>query len=304
MTNIDSLFPSFKPHWIDGPVGKLFARVGGEGPPLVLIHGFPQTHAEWHEMAGELAKTHTIICPDLRGYGWSAAPHGDGGKALYSKRGMGEDIVALMSALGFNRFAVIGHDRGARVAYRLALDHPGRVERLVLLDILPTVSMWEGMNAARAMQVYHWTFLAQPEPVPEKLIQADPAGWLDHTIASWTRAKELKAFHPLALAAYAESFNDPSRIHAACEDYRAGATTDLDHDKVDLGAGKTILCPVLVLWGEAGIPAKGASPLAIWHETFAPQAEGQAIVSGHFLPEENPQDTLAAVKPFLARPVA
>ncbi|AZO78791.1 MULTISPECIES: alpha/beta hydrolase [unclassified Bosea (in: a-proteobacteria)] len=304
MTNIDSLFPDFEARWIDGPVGKIFARVGGKGPPVVLIHGFPQTHAEWHEMAGELAKTHTVVCPDLRGYGWSAAPHGDGGKALYTKRGMGEDIVAAMSALGFNRFAVIGHDRGARVAYRLALDHLGRVERLVLLDILPTVSMWEGMNAARAMQVYHWTFLAQPEPVPEKLIQADPAGWLDHTIASWTRAKKIDAFHPLAMAAYADSFNDPSRIHAACEDYRAGATTDLDYDKADLGAGKKILCPVLVLWGEAGIPAKGASPLEIWRETFAPQAEGQAIASGHFLPEENPQDTLAAVKPFLAREVA
>eukprot|EP01042_Synura_sphagnicola_P016952 gene16952-21432_t len=132
------LFPGFEARWIDGPVGKIFARVGGKGPPVVLIHGFPQTHAEWYEMAGELAKTHTVVCPDLRGYGWSAAPHGDGGKALYTKRGMGEDIVAAMSALGFNRFAVIGHDRGARVAYRLALDHPGRVERLVLLDILPT----------------------------------------------------------------------------------------------------------------------------------------------------------------------
>lgn len=304
MSNIDSLFPGFTSHWIDGRVGKIFVRVGGEGPPLMLIHGFPQTHAEWHEIAPELAKSHTVICPDLRGYGWSAAPHGDGGKQTYSKRGMGEDIIAVMDALGHIRCAVIGHDRGARVAYRLALDHPGRVERLVLLDILPTLSMWEGMNAARAMQVYHWTFLAQPEPVPEKLIQADPAGWLKHTIASWTKAKALKAFHPLALAAYAESFNDPSRIHAACEDYRAGATTDLAHDEADRAAGKKILCPVLALWGEVGIPAKGASPLEIWRESFAPEAQGQAIASGHFLPEENPEATLAALQPFLIPPAA
>ncbi len=304
MSNIDSLFPGFTSHWIDGRVGKIFVRVGGEGPPLMLIHGFPQTHAEWHEIAPELAKSHTVICPDLRGYGWSAAPHGDGGKQTYSKRGMGEDIIAVMDALGHIRCAVIGHDRGARVAYRLALDHPGRVERLVLLDILPTLSMWEGMNAARAMQVYHWTFLAQPEPVPEKLIQADPAGWLKRTIASWTKAKALKAFHPLALAAYAESFNDPSRIHAACEDYRAGATTDLAHDEADRAAGKKILCPVLALWGEAGIPAKGASPLEIWRESFAPEAQGQAIASGHFLPEENPEATLAALQPFLIPPAA
>lgn len=303
MSNLDSLFPGFTAHWVDGPIGKIFARVGGEGPPVVMIHGFPQTHAEWHKLAGELAKTHTVVCPDLRGYGWSAAPHGDGGASTYSKRSMGEDIVAVMQALGHLRFAVVGHDRGARVAYRLALDHPGRVERLALLDILPTISMWEGMNAARALQVYHWSFLAQPEPVPENLIKADPLGWLDHTIASWTRAKSLDLFDPLALRAYGESFNDPARIHAACEDYRAGATTDVAHDKADLAAGRRILCPVLILWGEAGIPAKGASPLDIWRESFAPQAAGQAIDSGHFLPEENPAATLAALVPFLVEPV-
>ena len=266
MANIDSLFPGFKAHWIDGPVGKIFARVGGEGPPLVLIHGFPQTHAEWHRIAPELAKTHTVVCPDLRGYGWSAAPHGDGGVETYSKRGMGEDIVAAMEALGHIRFGVIGHDRGARGGYRLALD--------------------------------------QPEPIPENLLKADPVGWLDHTIASWSRAKKLDLSDPLAMQSYAESFSDPSRIHAACEDYRAGATTDVTQDKADLTAHKRILCPTLILWGEAGIPAKGASPLAIWRESFAPQAEGHAIESGHFLPEENPQATLAALKPFLAQPLA
>lgn len=300
MTNLDSLFPGFASHWIDGPVGRIFARSGGEGPPVVLIHGFPQTHAEWNEIAPELAKTHSVVCLDLRGYGWSSAPHGDGGRETYTKRAMGEDVIAVMQALGHVRFAVVGHDRGARVGYRLALDHPGMVERLAVLDIIPTVSMWQGMNASRAMQVYHWTFLAQPAPVPENLIKADPAGWLDHTIASWTRAKALGAFNPLALQAYNQSFNDPSRIHAACEDYRAGATTDLAQDEADLAAGKTISCPVLALWGDGGIPAEDANPLATWRATFAPKAQGQAIASGHFLPEENPADTLAALKPFLA----
>jgi haloacetate dehalogenase len=300
MTGTDALFPGFAPHWVDGPVGKIFARVGGEGPPLVLIHGFPQTHVMWHEIAPQLARTHRVVCLDLRGYGWSAAPHGDGGKALYSKRAMAEDVVALMESLGHLRFGVVGHDRGARVAYRLALDHPGRVERLALLDIMPTISMWDGMNAARALQVYHWTFMAQPEPMPENLIKADPSGWLDHTMASWTRAQSIKAFAPAALAAYRQSFNDPARIHAACEDYRAGATTDLAHDREDMAAGKTILCPTFVLWGENGIPAKGASPLAVWRETFAPKAEGRGMASGHFVAEENPEATLAALTPFLA----
>jgi haloacetate dehalogenase len=300
MTATDALFPSFAPHWVDGPVGKIFARVGGEGPPLVLIHGFPQTHVMWHAVAPELARTHRVICLDLRGYGWSAAPQGDGGAALYSKRAMGEDVVAVMESLGHLRFGVIGHDRGARVAYRLALDHPGRVERLALLDILPTLSMWEGMNAARALQVYHWTFMAQAAPMPENLIKADPSGWLEHTMASWTQGQSIKAFAPAALAAYRQSFNDPARIHAACEDYRAGATTDLAQDHEDMAASRKILCPTFVLWGENGIPAKGASPLAIWRETFAPKAEGRGIASGHFVAEENPSGTLAALAPFLA----
>jgi haloacetate dehalogenase len=301
MDDLSTLFPGFEPFWFDGPVGKIFAHVGGKGPPLVLIHGFPQTHAEWHRLAGELARTHRVVCPDLRGYGWSAAPPSENG-ALYSKRAMGEDVMALMQALGHVRFGIIGHDRGARVAYRLALDHPGRVERLVLLDILPTLSMWEGMNAARALQVYHWSFLAQPAPMPENLIRAYPAGWLDHTVTSWSRLKNLKAFSPLAMKSYRDSFGDPARLHAACEDYRAGAGIDLDHDRADREAGRTIGCPVLVLWGDGGIPAAGPDPLAIWRETFAPKARGHAIASGHFLPEENPADTLAALVPFLAAP--
>jgi haloacetate dehalogenase len=299
MTALDALFPGFTAKWIDGPAGKIFARVGGSGPAVVLLHGFPQTHAIWHHIATELAKSHTVVCLDLRGYGWSAAPESQGG-ALYSKRAMGEDVVAAMSALGHLRFDVVGHDRGARVAYRLALDHPGRVTKLALLDILPTLAMWEGMNAARALQVYHWTFMAQPAPMPETLIGANPSGWLEHTMASWTGTKNLTSFAPAAMESYRASFNDPTRIHAACEDYRAGASIDLEHDKADRAAGKTILCPALILWGKSGIPAAGASPLDIWQAMFAPKATGRAIESGHFLPEENAADTLAALLPFLA----
>ena len=172
-----------------------------------------------------------------------------------------------------------------------------------IVPVLPSLvvsSVTDQPGAARALQVYHWSFLAQPSPMPENLIKADPAGWLEHTIASWSRARNLKLFAPLAMKSYIDSFNDPTRIHAACEDYRAGATIDLDHDKADIAAGRTISCPVLVLWGDGGIPAAGASPLDIWRATFAPGATGQAITSGHFLPEENPADTLAAILPFLA----
>ncbi len=171
MSNIDALFPGFKAHWIDGPAGKLFARVGGEGPPVILLHGFPQTHAMWHRIAPELARRFTVVCLDLRGYGWSAAPKSHGGE-LYSKRAMGEDVVAVMSELGHTRFAVVGHDRGARVAYRLALDHPGPRHATALLDILPTMHVWREMKAGRVPPA-HWGFLAQPEPEPETEIARD-----------------------------------------------------------------------------------------------------------------------------------
>jgi haloacetate dehalogenase len=299
MSDLADLFPGFASKWINTEAGTIFARVGGEGPPLALIHGFPETHVMWHRIAPELAKRFTVVAMDLRGYGWSTAPRGDGGREVYSKRAMAGDVVAVMQELGHVRFAAVGHDRGARVGYRLALDHPGRVERLALLDIIPTLLMWDRMDAKSAMQVYHWTFLAQPEPVPEKAIGGDPVAWLDHTLASWTKTKSLDGFDARALAHYRAFFNNPDRIHACCEDYRAGATTDLAQDREDKAAGKTIDCPVAVIWGAAGIPAAGASPLDAWRETFAPKAVGEAVDAGHFLAEENPQATLAALLPFL-----
>jgi haloacetate dehalogenase len=212
---------------------------------------------------------------------------------------MGSDIVHVMAKLGHERFAVVGHDRGARVAYRMALDHPGRITSLVLLDIMPTSSMWDGMDAARAMQVYHWTFLAQPFPLPELLLTGASSQYVDHVLANWTKRKSLDVFDLRALAHYRSICGTPARIHAFCEDYRAGATTDVDHDRADLAAGKTVTCPTLVLWGDDGIPAANSVPLDIWRATFAPHATGQPIDSGHFLPEENPVATLAAIMPFL-----
>jgi haloacetate dehalogenase len=299
MSDLADLFPGFQSHWIDTDAGRIFARSGGSGPPVVLLHGFPQSHVMWHLVAPELAKTHTVVAMDLRGYGWSSSPRSEMGEG-YSKRLMAEDVIKVMEELGHIRFAVVGHDRGARVGYRLALDHPGRVERLALLDIMPTLVMWEGMTAARAMQVYHWTFLAQPAPMPETLIGGNPTFWLDDKLASWSGDRSLKPFDPRALQHYRTAFNNPDRIHATCEDYRAGATLDLAHDQADRDAGKTILCPLLVLWGDKGIPAASSSPLDAWRTTFAPQATGGAVASGHFLPEENPRETLAALLPFLS----
>ena len=294
---LPELYPGFSSHTVAGPHGDIFARAGGKGPPLLLIHGYPQTHAEWHKIAPALAEQFTLVIPDLRGYGASAAPRSEKG-TLYTKREMGDDLLKLMDALGHPKFFCAGHDRGARVGYRLALDHPERIKRLSILDIIPTVSMWDGMDAARAMQVYHWQFLAQPAPLPEMLIGGAHLAYINHTLASWTKAKTLDGFSADALDHYRAFFADHARIHATCEDYRAGATIDAGYDRADLLAGRKIQCAVQVLWGAVGIPAAGSSPLDVWRATFAPQAEGQAIDSGHFLPEENPQATGAALLAF------
>ncbi|MHB2167023.1 alpha/beta fold hydrolase [Alsobacter sp. R-9] len=297
--DLADLFPGFESRWIPTEVGKAFARVGGSGPPVVLLHGFPQTHVMWHRMAPALARHFTVVAMDLRGYGWSSAPPGDPAHETYSKRAMSRDVVTVMETLGHVRFHCVGHDRGARVAYRLALDHPGRVDRLAVLDIMPTLTMWEGMNAKRAMQVYHWTFLAQPAPMPETLIGGAALYWQDQKLASWSGTRTLEKFDRRAMAHYHAFFNNPDRIHALCEDYRAGATVDLLLDQADRDAGRRILSPMLAVWGNAGIPAASSSPLDAWRSTFAPQAEGAGVDSGHFLPEENPEATLALLLPFL-----
>lgn len=299
VNRLPDLFPGFQSRFIETSGALIHVRIGGKGPPLVLLHGFPQTGAEWHKIAPDLAKHFTLIIPDLRGYGFSSAPKGD--TTLYTKRAMAEDVLDVLDELGYTQpVRIVGHDRGARVTYRLALDHPHRVERLALIDIAPTLCMWEGMTATSAMKVYHWMFLAQPYPFPERLITPESQYFVNHTLASWTRDKNVGAFVGRALVHYKANLARTDYIHAACQDYRAGQTHDLDHDRSSRDKGETLQCPVFILWGEAGIPAAGG-PLQQWRETFAPQAEGQALPCGHFTPEEDPEGTLAALLPFLTR---
>jgi len=294
------LFPGFETHIVDAADATIHARRGGSGPPLLLLHGYPQTHVMWHRIAPALAERFTVVAADLRGYGQSSCPPNDEQRFNYSKRAMANDNVELMESFGFEDFRVVGHDRGGRVAYRMALDYPDKVNRLAVLDIIPTHAVWAGLSAHNAMGFYHWLFLAQPEPFPETLIGRAPVEFLDHTLSSWTKKRDLSPFDADALTHYRLSFGDPARIHASCEDYRSGQTYDYRADAADREAGKKIPCPVLALWGSAGLAAKSETPLAAWHE-WTVNVEGAAIDSGHFLAEENPQATLDALMPFLRK---
>lgn len=297
---MSDLFPGFETHIVDTAGATIHARCGGSGPPLLLLHGYPQTHAMWHRVAPALAERFTVVAADLRGYGDSSCPPSDPQRFAYSKRAMANDNVELMESFGFTDFRVVGHDRGGRVAYRMALDYPDRVNRLVVLDIIPTHAVWTGLSARNAMRLYHWLFLAQPEPFPETLIARSPVEFLDHTCSSWTKAGDLSPFSTEALAHYRLCFCDPVRIHAACEDYRSGQTYDYRADAADREAGKKIACPVLAVWGKAGLAGKTQTPLGIWRE-WASNVDGVEIDAGHFLAEENPQATLDALMPFLRK---
>ena len=299
MSDLADLYPGFASHWIDTAAGKIFARAGGNGPPLLLLHGYAQTNVMWHRVAPALAERFSLVIPDLPGYGWSAVPRADANHAPYDKRSMASLMIEVMEKLGHVRFRLAGHDRGGRVAYRLALDHPGRVERIAVLDIVPTWEMWHRMDAVMATKVWHWPFLALKFPMPELLIEKDPIGYIDYKMASWTKAKDLSAFDPRALAHYHAFFSDPLRIHATCEDYRAGRTIDLAHDETDRKAGNRISAPFGVFWGDSGIP-DASGPLAIWRD-WAKDVSGHALDSGHFMPEENPQATTAALLNFFTR---
>ncbi|GAB4432813.1 MAG: alpha/beta hydrolase [Chloroflexi bacterium OHK40] len=272
----------------------LNVAIGGAGPPLLLIHGYPQTHAMWHKVAPRLAATFTVVAPDLRGYGDSAKPPGGPDHAGYSKRAMAADMVALMATLGFTRFAVAGHDRGARVTHRLCLDHPERVSRAAVLDIAPTYTMFTTADREFGAAYYHWFFLSQPFDLPERLIGADPAYYLRKKLAQWGRDES--AFTPEALAEYIRCFSNPETIHATCEDYRAAATIDLVHDEADLG--RRINCPLLVLWGGKGFIGKKYDVLGVWRER-AEDVRGWALPCGHFLPEEAPDATCTALREHL-----
>ncbi|HLM39235.1 MAG TPA: alpha/beta hydrolase [Microvirga sp.] len=267
-------------------------RHGGSGPPVLLLHGHPQTHAMWHRIAPRLARRYTVVCADLRGYGDSSKPPTDPDHEPYSKRAMARDGVEVMQALGFERFALVGHDRGGRCAYRMALDHPERVLSLSVLDILPTLEHFERTDMAFAMGYWHWFFLAQPHPLPERLIAADPD-------AFYLR-RGRSGFDPAALAEYRRCFTDPETIHAMCEDYRAGAGIDMRLDEADRQAGRRIACPVQALWGLRNGLALWYDVPAVWRD-WAAHVEGHGIDCGHYLAEEAPDETLAALEPFLAR---
>jgi haloacetate dehalogenase len=290
------MFEGFTTRMVAGEGADIHLRLGGQGPPLLLLHGYPQTSAMWHRVAPGLAERHTVVAPDLRGYGRSAKPPSDPDHHTYSKRAMALDMVRVMAELGFDAFAVAGHDRGGRVGYRMALDHPQVVTRLAVLDIVPTYAMWQRMDRELAMATYHWLFLAQPDGLPETLIGADPAWWVREQLRRW--AGQGATFADEAMDEYVACFADPAAIHASCEDYRAGATVDERHDAADLGR-RRIACPLLVLWGSDGIARRAEDPLAAWRP-WCDDVRGQGVPGGHFLPEESPAGTLAALTAFFS----
>ena len=273
--------------------GEINLVSGGAGAPLLLLHGYPQTHAMWHKIAPVLAKSFTVVCADLRGYGDSVKPPSADDHAPYSKRAMAQDQVEAMAALGFSRFGVAGHDRGGRVAHRLALDHPDKVGKIAVLDVCPTHAMYAGADKDFATAYYHWFFLIQKAPLPERLIGADPRFYLETKLGQWGR--DSGAFTPEAKAEYLRCFSDPTTIHATCEDYRAAASIDLKHDEADMQ--HKIAAPLLALWGAKGFVGQRYDVLAEWRKR-ALDVRGEAVPSGHFLPEEAPAETAAALLAF------
>ena len=278
--------------------GRLRLRRGGDGPPLLLLHGNPQTHAMWHAVAPALARRYSVVCPDLRGYGGSFKPPATSDHAPYAKREMARDMVELMAQLGHEKFRVAAHDRGARVAHRLALDHPARVERLALMDIIPTLEHFERADMAFALGYYHWFWFAQPHPFPENVINAAPDAWFRaHTSRE---PKPPDFFAAEALADYLERARDPEAIRGMCEDYRAAATIDLEHDRASRAAGEKIRCPLLVLWGSKAKIEAWYDALSIWRAYCADQVSGGSVASGHYLAEEAPQEVIERLLAFFA----
>ncbi len=270
---------------------------GGSGSPLLLLHGFPQNHMAWAKVAPVLARRFRCIVPDLRGYGDSGVPESAKGTG-YEKRVMARDMAEMMSELGHQEFSLLGHDRGARVGYRLALDCPARITRIGIIEVIPTAEMWRAFDAGLALRAYHWTHLAQPAPLPEMMIEARPDAYLRHTLASWTRDGTLACFLPAALESYERQMSDPRRIHAMCEDYRAGATHDRDLDERDLAEGRRISAPLHFLWTDRGFPARAGDPLGVWRR-WAENVSGSEVVAGHFAMEENPDAVSSEFTRFL-----
>lgn len=289
------MFEGFESSVVAGPAGAIHTLKGGEGPPLLLLHGHPQTHAMWHRVAPALARFFTVVLMDLRGYGDSVRPAGDAAHVVYSKREMALDALAAMRHHGFSRFKVLAHDRGARVAHRLAADHPDAVERLMLLDIAPTLAMYEGTSEAFATAYWHWFFLIQPPPLPEALIESDPVRYLHSVMGK--RHAGMSAFAPDALAEYERCAAIGGTAHAICEDYRASASIDLVHDRADVAAGNKLRQPLLVLWGEHGAVGRCFDVLQLWRDRAA-TVTGHSLPCGHYIAEEAPDLLLAQALDF------
>jgi haloacetate dehalogenase len=297
MMSAEDLYPGFATCDIEVQPGvRIRVRVGGRGAALLLLHGHPQTSAIWHRVAPVLAERYTLVLADLRGYGDSSKPAGDARHENYSKRVMALDMLHVMQSLGHARFGVLAHDRGARVAHRLAVDHAAAVTRLVLLDIAPTLTMYEQTGEAFARAYWHWFFLIQPAPLPERLIQADPAAYVRDVMGR--RSAGLAPFDPRALAEYQRTLALPGTAHAICEDYRASASIDLEHDRRDRDLGVRLTVPLLALWGRDGVVHRCFKPLDEWRRV-ADDVRGGPLPCGHYIAEEAPAALLAEVLPFL-----
>lgn len=293
-----SIFPGYEHRLL--PVGdeRISVHVGGSGKPLLLLHGYPQNHATWLKLAEPLARDFTCIIADLPGYGASSIPAESPDHDGFSKRRMAALLTSAMASLGYSAFSVMGHDRGARVAYRMALDHPDKIRSVIIIEVIPTGDMWEAFNAEMAMKAYHWPFLAQPSPLPETLIAGNPVFYLEWTLRSWTKWNSLDAFNSQSLQSYRQQMSDRARVHAMCEDYRAGASVDRHLDLADKSSGARVSAPLLFVWSKHGFPAATGDPLGLW-QAWATTLSGAEIDSGHFMPEENPDALLTAVLPFL-----
>lgn len=295
------MWEDFRAAEVETGESRIFVRSHGAGPPVLLLHGFPQTHLMWRHVAPALADRFTVVCADLRGYGRSGCPASAADHAPYAKRAMARDMVVVMERLGFPRFAVAGHDRGGRVAYRLALDHPDRVDRLAVLDVLPTETMWARADARFALAFWPWTLLAQPEPLPERMLAGAPDAVVDDALGGW--GSPATSFPPAVRAAYVEALSDLAHVHAICEEYRAAATIDRAHGRADRESGRRIVCPLLALWSARGALepwyAEESGPLGLW-KAWSDDVTGRALDAGHFFPEEAPAETADALGRFLA----
>jgi haloacetate dehalogenase len=291
-------FPGFALEHVEVGAGTIRLRRGGSGLPLLLLHGNPQTHAMWHAVAPALADRYSVVCPDLRGYGGSFKPEATATHAPYAKREMARDMLEVMESFGHRRFFLAGHDRGGRVSHRLALDFPDRVEKLAVLDIVPTIEHFERADMAFGLGYYHWFWFAQPHPFPETLINAAPEAWF--TAHTSREPKPSTFFHPQAMADYLAAVRTPEMIRGMCEDYRAAAGIDLEHDRSSRAAGVKVQCPMLVLWGAKGKIPKWYDALAIWRQYCLADVKGSAVASGHYLAEEAPETVVAELKAFFS----